>query len=328
MNFDNVICDGCGKKIEPGEEVVVCPECGTVQHRRCYEKENRCVNADRHAEGFIWHGDAAEENKKLVTCPKCGLQHDEKDEKCPRCGFDPKADEPEKRNIIDINIPNPFGSMDGAEQELPELDEVIESRVNVLAPGITKEQRTERLCGTDIGTAVSFISSSVNSYVKKFRAIEHENRKTFNWAAFFFSPFWFFWRKLYKEGFAVMGVYTVLQLLLLKPAKAFMESYSSLLASGASLANVYNSELMKLAVPVYIIVMLELVVRIVVGFTADRLYHSYCTNSLAAVNAARATDNAEAFTIFYRKSGVSIVFAPLSLLVFRLIISLLSHFIL
>ena len=64
--FDGKICDGCAEIMNEGEDIVVCPECGTPQHRKCYNKNNACVNAHLHAEGFDWQ----KENIKPAEPPK------------------------------------------------------------------------------------------------------------------------------------------------------------------------------------------------------------------------------------------------------------------
>ncbi|MGN1348511.1 MAG: RING finger protein, partial [Acutalibacteraceae bacterium] len=33
MNYNNEICNGCGRKFSEGDDIVTCPECGTPQHR-------------------------------------------------------------------------------------------------------------------------------------------------------------------------------------------------------------------------------------------------------------------------------------------------------
>ena len=54
MFYDNAVCDGCGQPLLEGEDIVVCPDCGTPQHRKCYELNNRCVNEHLHESGFVW----------------------------------------------------------------------------------------------------------------------------------------------------------------------------------------------------------------------------------------------------------------------------------
>ena len=65
MFYDNKVCDGCSDVMLEGDDIVVCPECGTPQHRECYKKNNQCVNAHLHAEGFDWRAANAEPKKSL-----------------------------------------------------------------------------------------------------------------------------------------------------------------------------------------------------------------------------------------------------------------------
>ncbi|MGN1195963.1 MAG: RING finger protein, partial [Acutalibacteraceae bacterium] len=63
MKYENLICPGCGEVFKEGDDVVVCPECGTPQHRQCYEKNGGCVNAALHEQGFVWKDERAPEIK-------------------------------------------------------------------------------------------------------------------------------------------------------------------------------------------------------------------------------------------------------------------------
>ena len=37
-------CFSCGEVFKDGDDIVVCPECGTPYHRECYLKEGKCIN--------------------------------------------------------------------------------------------------------------------------------------------------------------------------------------------------------------------------------------------------------------------------------------------
>lgn len=54
MNFIGEKCVLCGKVFEEGDDVVVCPECGSPHHRECYKKHNRCANLYMHETGQKW----------------------------------------------------------------------------------------------------------------------------------------------------------------------------------------------------------------------------------------------------------------------------------
>lgn len=51
------VCDICGNKLDNGEEIVYCPECGTPVHSLCWEKTHVCPNEARHASGYDWESD-------------------------------------------------------------------------------------------------------------------------------------------------------------------------------------------------------------------------------------------------------------------------------
>ena len=57
--YDNKSCPVCGNAFEEGDDIVVCPECGTPHHRECYNLSGHCVNAGLHKSGYSYY----EENK-------------------------------------------------------------------------------------------------------------------------------------------------------------------------------------------------------------------------------------------------------------------------
>ena len=54
MNFIGEKCVFCEKVFEDGDDVVVCPDCGSPHHRECYKKHNRCANLYMHGTGKKW----------------------------------------------------------------------------------------------------------------------------------------------------------------------------------------------------------------------------------------------------------------------------------
>ena len=75
-------CIVCSEQFREGDDIVVCPECGTPYHRACYEKYGSCVNTELHKAHRSW-----------TPMPDTGVQTDvneddpEKDCVCPRCGY-------------------------------------------------------------------------------------------------------------------------------------------------------------------------------------------------------------------------------------------------
>lgn len=314
MNFENMKCDGCGRVFEKDDDVVVCPECGTPQHRRCYELCGGCVNSGKHKLGFEWQKEnlpeKAENNFKAENEAQGNITQSRQDIP-PRSGFFGNMD-PGIGDSIDPN------------GELPRLDDLIESRVKALAPGITPEQRSERLCGAELGTTISFIGSNAAVYVKKFRKREHENKHTFNWAAFFFTPYWFFYRKLYKAGAIYISLLISLTMLAVQPVEDAFAIYDGILQSGATtIADAQYSQLMTAMIPVIIIEALMFLIHLVAGFTADKMYWNHCRKSLERVEELRRGDEVSALECYLKRCSTSFLMGLVAILAYSFLPQLL-----
>ncbi len=307
MIFENKICDGCKKAFEKDDDVVVCPECGTPQHRSCFEENGGCVNSSKHAEGFSWQ----KEEQPEVGEEKNGEE----------IGFDRNGDglgELQNKKGIFGNMDPGVGDNFDMDSEVPDLDQLIESRVQALAPGITPEQRREQLCGEELGRTISFVGSNASSYIKKFRKREHEGKHTFNWAAFFFSPVWFFYRKLYKVGAVYVSLFVSLTLLMQNPAEDFMAAYKSLAQMSAEMITEADiMSLSKLALPVFGFMVAEFVIRLVAGFTADKMYWKHCRKSLEKVKFLQAErDDVSALSYYLSRCSTSFLVTLAAILVY------------
>lgn len=60
-------CPVCRNSFREGDNVVVCPVCGTPHHRACYEKENKCGVEEYHASGFVWKGYLPDEEPEITV---------------------------------------------------------------------------------------------------------------------------------------------------------------------------------------------------------------------------------------------------------------------
>lgn len=199
-------CDGCGNLMHEGEDIVVCPECGTPQHRECYLAENRCVNEHLHAEGFDWK--KANETAETPESEQAPAQ------------TEPEIESDKEKSFTDItgansepfpNIPLPTFQMDGMYVDGKMLD------VNDVADGVSVKEM------------VNYTQINSKHYVKNF--FRNKGKKvllSWNWGAFFFTPAWFFYRKLYKLG-AIFLALTVAATLAVTPyMDTIMESYEVL----------------------------------------------------------------------------------------------------
>lgn len=70
-----------------------------------------------------------------------------------------------------------------------------------------------------------FVQQDATRYIQKFFSIK-QGKKKINWAAMFFAPYWFFYRKLYKHGVIVMAIMLILSFLSFLPPVERFESVS------------------------------------------------------------------------------------------------------
>lgn len=355
MRYENTICDGCKKKFEESDDVVVCPDCGTPQHRECYEKNGECVNAALHESGFSWHGEISSphtekhetkknQNGEGLICPACGHENPAGSPFCEVCG--------QKFTFLGFNLleketrlTREINEEEKIEEEMREVQDTIESgmgtgadiermidaRAKIVAPGLTKEQEQEILCSSPIKKVLVFISSNAVSYVNKFRRTESTGKNTWNWAAFFFSPFWFFYRKLYKLGSIFLTIRLALSVFALPYTAKAASAAQALTESAKNAASVSDPAvtaayegLLKAAVPVYIISALVILLAVISGAIADRAYKKYVTQKLG--EAEHFGDPLVFSNFFLKTSGINVLAALGSFAVSYLVPNLLAQF--
>ncbi len=272
MNYYNEICQGCGRKISEGEDIVVCPECGTPQHRECYEKENKCVNEHLHAENYEWKPKhSAEPDVKPTVhahshrvCSFCGYKNDDEATYCENCGqpfeifgkplfYTPEGKIDESENYI---YKPPFdveGKKDDRQEPTEKAEDTDtyfpENEFSNSSTGDTAQQGSpdgensgfDAVYGAfyDDGETGGISNHDLGAFVRvNFNSYTRkfskiENKKpTFNFAAFIFGHIWYFYRKMYKAG-AVFLTLTVCLATLFLPS--LNEAYDGLSATMSSL---------------------------------------------------------------------------------------------
>lgn len=169
--YENNNCPVCSKAFEQGDDVVVCPECGTPHHRECYNAAGKCANKKLHGTDFVFERASVKEVKSKketsfedVFANADAMSSNSREYK-PEISALPSA-KPQEENKQQINNSEPE----------------------------TKEQEINGVKLADIATVVGV---NYPKYIKKFS----KNRKIgWNWSAFFFGPYYFMFRKMYLES--------------------------------------------------------------------------------------------------------------------------------
>lgn len=367
MRYENEICQGCGKIMHENEDIVVCPECGTPQHRECYNAEHKCVNEHLHEDGFEWRPKHSDEKKEFTTevtegekivCPFCRHENDADAKECSNCG---QPFELFGRSIFPSGEQN-YPSVEEESRESQyaykppfEVETPKESENQYYAPvgnsfassadegesfnfnGYVLHNEIDGIKNKDLAL---YLRTSVPKYHDKFNKISN-GRRTFNWAAFFFTPYWFFYRKLVKPGIIFMSLTLLLSVLFYNPMMDYMDAMMNFASqTSATNADTYTEEelaamteeelealwnemgfeaLMAEAqriMPYLAAYMaLSLLIRIVAGFIADKMYKNKVVADIKEVNTSLPqglNEQQEKYLAYMKKGGTSVGYAVLS----------------
>lgn len=296
MLYENEICSHCKKTFVPGDDIVVCPECGTPHHRECWAENGSCANSSLHSEGFVWKNSekAAEsgDSKNNVrpgepakVCPLCGYADVDGNEDCPLC-----------KNAADENQ----NAENGEETPSP-LSRYIGTFPFI---GIDPSEELDGIKALDIALYVRF---SAHRYLDKFRkALANPQKPSWSWAAFLFSPFWFFFRKLYWLGGIFLGLHFALSVAFAGPIGNFQA-----LMVGVDIQKLGATEIEALTVqmaefyPVILVsLVLNLVLRCIAAAVAVPAYKNKVFKDLRSIRRFAPDENVfRALTL--RRGGTS-----------------------
>lgn len=335
MRYTGESCPYCKVEFTEQDDVVVCPDCGTPHHRVCWFAHGECAAADKHGEGYVWQKSAEPEQPQEtkseekththnesnldIICPDCGESCPNGSLRCPKCG------------AMFITFVNPTGAPPVAQ----------------FKPGFDSDENIKGLKSGDIAL---FCRTAGASYIKKFR-----KKCSWNWAAFLFSPYWFFYRKLYKAGALFFAAFISLNLLLI-PANSFVnnrssafvadcekyateqlgESEQSSTESYLAKTELYGefamnnrtrfvNEMLKPMLLVYGLMFLMLVLKVAAALVADRLYFKKACAEIRRVRSISSDERTVQLELF-RKGGTNIFFGTGSYLISDLLILAASNF--
>lgn len=221
---ENEKCPVCDKIFTPEDDIVFCPVCGTPHHRECYNSLGRCVNEDKHESGFEYKFDDRSTVNNFSASQKLNpnnIYYVPKDEK--EVNSEEKA-ENEPENVSENGVENitvctkcgkeiekdvPFCSYCGAKQDNPQYKPVSPFRTGFGSESQAYKNSKDTIEGKSIADVAAVVKVNTEKFIPKFI----KNKKiSWNWGAFFFGPFYLFFRKMYKEGAVALVLRTAVSL--------------------------------------------------------------------------------------------------------------------
>lgn len=203
MNYIGEQCFCCGKTFEEGDDVVVCPDCGTPYHRICYKNAGECINHQLHESGESWQRTlpdekASDKTEEEKICPRCHCRNSHDAKCCLQCGA-PLPDEN-------------TGSTEGNDNAGPGMASFFEELdVNNKYLGFNPEEDFGG--GAKLKEVAQFVNSNTLYYIPLFKRMkDFGNKISFNMICLFFPYFYFASRKMWLWAVLTALVSTILSI--------------------------------------------------------------------------------------------------------------------
>ena len=348
INYLGLKCEICGVDFKETDDVVVCPECGTPMHRACYKENGGCPNKEKHGDSFVFEGfekikesaqgkksekksfsankqeektNVKQQSDTELKCQFCGEINKKEANFCNRCGRKlvkitpiPQVSENDKQDFIQsINsIPD---------SEIPQM---LINRIDPLS-GVSAETEFEE--GVTAADLACYVSVNTPYYIRVFNFLKKKANK-FNVSAFVFSGVWYLYRKLYKIGFLIIALETLLYSLRYYISKTFsmdimkkifednglsVEKAAHLTVEqwmklSASMQQLPINEQVLMSIP-SILLILQFCIMIYCGFAGNKSYYKHCINTIKEIKQyakEEALDDKEISQTLYFSGGVNV----------------------
>ncbi|MBR5872440.1 MAG: DUF2628 domain-containing protein, partial [Oscillospiraceae bacterium] len=290
-------CPWCGEKFAEGDDIVVCPECGTPHHRACYKEHSACANEEMHGENFEWNGTSSAhtahkhentEEGKTVKCAHCGTENPEHFRYCLSCGAPISQEKPKSRYEASY------------EEFQRERERIFSESFSSDFDGVSPKE------------AAVFVRSNVGYFLPRFAAFSKGAKFDTNFSAFIFSYMYLFYRKMYGFGLAVFAVINLLSIpTYLLDFQLIQEEYVKAGLLSQVIWNVPHQE--ELAVYSIIGSVFIWMIRIALCMFFNRIYYSKVVSDIKKNRESLATESQEKIAAFFRKKGGTTLLAPILL---------------
>lgn len=188
-------CPYCNKKFKDGDDIAVCPDCGTPHHRDCYAEHGECANTARHAEGYDWQQEYAaavqvsDIGNDTFPCPACGKQVLSGSAFCNYCGTPFNGQ---------ISSGKTGATTPAKDTDAPPPPPTFQKAENYYESVLEDVQRSKEIDGISVKDWFTYIGSKAGYYLGYFKIQDNTGRKTaFTMSAMLFPVLYFLYRKVW-----------------------------------------------------------------------------------------------------------------------------------
>ncbi|HIT19871.1 MAG TPA: DUF2628 domain-containing protein [Candidatus Fimivivens faecavium] len=307
--YNGVPCTHCRKLFNDSDDIVVCPDCGAPYHRACYQEAGRCELEEKHAPDFSWKPPVAQKVAagETVTCPNCNTVNPKASSFCQMCGSR-LGDAPlGERELFGGRVKLPGGSAGETAQR--RVEAVDQWEIN----GVSAHELS------------AFVGSGAYYFLRQFQLLLNAPGKiSWNWCAFFFGPFYFFYRKMYGYGAAILSFY------LFSTAYSIPAAIPQLREMAPQLFADFPPEMLASSIVISLIFgnLVNILTAAVCALFANKLYLRKAILTVGQMRAsfAERVGSRDYYSALYYKGNVNILAVVLALMITSFAISGLGYF--
>lgn len=299
LNLQDYTCPVCGKPFAPGDDVVVCPECGAPHHRECWKQSGRCAFAASHGTAAQWRPFLKKEDDDAWVCRNCGTVNPLGSPACSKCGC--AFEEPEP--------PRP-------EEQQPPVDPAVFAPPYTPYGEVPSDGVVDGEAAMDMAT---FLGPRAGYYLPRFQYMEQSrNPLSWNWAAALFPVEWLLYRKMRRLSALMLAIFLVLSL----PSLAMIVLCAQTVVSDPDALRSFLSrgEISAESIPVWLLVFsqiasfLSLSLRGVMGIQANDWYRQHTKRLMGKIREECPEPLVQRYALA-KKGGVSVVSVVLYLII-------------
>lgn len=316
MKYLNQKCSHCEKIFTKDDDVVVCPICGTPQHRECYEENNRCINHDKHKEGYVWSAEDttfSDSTSEFIICNNCGTKNSNDSFFCKHCSASLSS---QNNTSGDFNgYPNQDNQADPNFQGMPFVATTFKINENdEIAPDVKLIE------------AQKYVKTNSLLFSLIFKRIHDHNKSRFNFAAFIFSGGWFLYRKQYLLGTiltVLFAIFTITYNVLYTPVYDMLETYNIMVDNAISYEQLYvlSNEQLGMISLMGFAYFFRFILMIVSGAIANRCYYKHVVKKVKLTK-KKFTSDAEVKEHLSNKGGVNVILGYILFIAYILVSSI------
>lgn len=328
-NYTGCKCPVCQQPFTEHDDIVVCPECGAPYHRACYQKQGGCVYESKHGTGFEWkpdpaasqaaqagRADSARYSDPQLSCPVCGAPNPATGLFCENCGA-PLRSAPRQPGQTPPSYgpgnaggqtPPQYGPGSGQTDPFePDYSNPFGAFQANFIPGGLRVDPEEELEGVKARDWAAYLGKNAAYYLTNFKAMQATGRKiSASFAAFFFGPFYFFYRKMWTEGLVLLAINAVLRIPIVLQIMAY---------AGHPMAAAIPTQTLNILLTVCST--LNIVLMFLQGMFALLLYRKRGAETIRRILASQPADSQAALA---KAGGVSVAGAVISVVACAVII--------